>query len=102
MLIDLKYIDEEIYPKKAVLTTAISDIPNISDYRHIIIASCSFPKDISTLRSDVVNEFKRHETAIHRISLDLQSKFALNYVYADYGSMNLNEVTFAPYMSPNF
>ncbi len=102
LLIDLKYIDEEIYPKKAVLTTAISDIPNISDYRHIIIASCSFPKDISTLRSDVVNEFKRHETAIHRISLDLQSKFAFNYVYADYGSMNLNEVTFAPYMAPNF
>lgn len=47
LLIDLKYIEEDIYPKKAVLTTAISDIPNISDYRRIIIASCSFPKDVS-------------------------------------------------------
>ncbi len=102
LLIDLKYIGEEIYPKKAVLTTAISDIPNIGNYRRIIIASCSFPKDISTLRSDVVNEFKRYEATIHEISLDLQSKFAFNYVYADYGSMNLNEVTFAPYMVPNF
>lgn len=27
LLIDLKYIGEEIYPKKTVLTTAISDIP---------------------------------------------------------------------------
>lgn len=102
LLIDLKYIGEEIYPKKAVLTTAISDIPNIGDYRRIIIASCSFPKDVSILRSDVVNEFKRYETMIHEISLDLQSKFAFNYIYADYGSMNLSEVTFAPYMAPNF
>lgn len=102
LLIDLKYIDEDIYPKKAVLTTAISDIPNISDYRRIIIASCSFPKDVSNLRSDVVNEFKRHEVSIHKISLDLESKFGFNYVYADYGSMNLNETAFAPYMVPNF
>ena len=102
LLLDLKYIDEDIYPKKAVLTTAISDIPNIGEYRRIIIASCSFPKDISNLRSNVVNEFKRHETTIHKISLDLQNKFAFNYVYADYGSMNLNEITFAPYMAPNF
>lgn len=102
LLIDLKYIDEDIYPKKAVLTTAISDIPNISDYRRIIIASCSFPKDVSSLHSDVVNEFKRHEVSIHKISLDLESKFGFNYVYADYGSMNLNEAAFAPYMVPNF
>jgi len=102
LLIDLKYIGEEIYPKKTVLTTAISDIPNIGDYRRIIIASCSFPKDVSLLRSGVVNEFKRYETMIHEISLDLQSKFAFNYVYADYGSMNLSEITFAPYMAPNF
>lgn len=102
LLIDLKYIGENIYPQKAVLTTAISDIPNISDYRRIIIASCSFPKDVSNLRSDVVNEFKRHEISIHKISLDLESKFGFNYVYADYGSMNLNEAAFAPYMVPNF
>lgn len=102
LLIDLKYIDANIYPPKAVLTTAISDIPNISDYRRIIIASCSFPKDVSNLRSDIVNEFKRHEIEIHKISLDLENKFAFNYVYADYGSMNLNGATFAPYMVPNF
>lgn len=102
LLIDLKYIDEDIYPKKAALTTVISDIPNISNYRRIIIASCSFPKDISILRSGVVNEFTRNEVAIHKISLNLKSKFSFNYVYADYGSMNLNEVTFVPYMAPNF
>lgn len=49
-----------------------------------------------------MNEFKRHEVSIHKISLDLESKFGFNYVYADYGSMNLNETTFAPYMVPNF
>ena len=102
LLIDLKYIDEEIYPKKTVFTTAISNISNIGCYRRIIIASCSFPKDISTIHSDIVNEFKRYETAIHEISLDLKSKFSFNYVYADYGPMNLSEITFARYMVPNF
>lgn len=102
LLLDLTYIDEDIYPKKAALTTVISDIPNISDYRRIIIASCSFPKDISNLRSDAVNEFKRHEATIHKISLDLQNKFSFNYVYADYGPMNLNEVAFVLGMVPNF
>lgn len=102
LLLDLKYIDQEIYPKKAALTTAISDIPNISEYRRIIIASCSFPKDISNLHPDIVNGFERHEIKIHEISLDLQTKFSFNYVYADYGPMNLSEVAFAPYMVPNF
>lgn len=102
LLLDLKYIDEDIYPKKAALTTVISDIPNISDYRRIIIASCSFPKDISNLRSDEINEFSRHETTIHKISLDLQNKFSFNYIYADYGPMNLNEVAFVLGMVPNF
>lgn len=102
LLLDLTYIDEDIFPKKAALTTVVSDIPNISDYRRIIIASCSFPKDISNLRSDIVNEFKRHEATIHKISLDLQAKFSFNYVYADYGPMNLNEVAFVLGMVPNF
>lgn len=102
LLLDLAYIDEDIYPKKTALTTVISDILNISDYRRIIIASCSFPKDISNLRSDIVNEFKRHEATIHKISLDLQNKFGFNYVYADYGPMNLNEVAFVLGMVPNF
>lgn len=102
LLLDLKYIDEEIYPKKAALTTVISDIPNISDYRRVIISSCSFPKDISNLRSDAVNEFKRHEATIHKISLDLQEKFTFNYVYADYGPMNMDEVAFVLGMVPNF
>lgn len=102
LLIDLKYIDEETYPKKAVLTTAISDIANITDYRRVIIASCSFPKDISDLPSYVINEFKRHEVTIHEISTKLQTAFDFNYVYADYGPMNLNEVTFVLGMSPKF
>lgn len=102
LLLDLTYIDENIYPQKAALTTVISDIPNISDFRRIIIASCSFPKDISSLRSDYVNEFIRHEATIHKISLDLQKKFDFNYVYSDYGPMNLNEVTFILGMVPNF
>lgn len=102
LLLDLTYIDDEIYPKKAALTTAISDIPNLSNYRRIIIASCSFPKDISNLTSNCISERKRAELAIHQISLNLQRNFTFNYVYADYGPMNLNETPYIIGMSPTF
>lgn len=102
LLIDLKYIDSEIYPKKAALTTVLSDITNISDYRSIIIASCSFPKDVSTLQSNLVNEFTRYEVAVHDIALKLQKAFSFNYVYSDYGPINLNDTPFVIGMVPNF
>lgn len=102
LLIDLKYIDSEIYPKKAALTTVLSDITNISKYRSIIIASCSFPKDVSTLQSNLVNEFTRYEVAIHNIALNLQKTFLFNYVYSDYGPINLNDMMFVIGMTPNF
>lgn len=102
LLLDLKYIDSEIYPKKAALTTVLSDITNVSAYRRVIIASCSFPKDVSNLQSNVVNECIRHEATIHDISLKLKKTFSFNYVYGDYGPMNLNEVAFVIGMIPNF
>lgn len=102
LLIDLKYIDSEIYPKKAALTTVLSDIADLANYRRIIIASCSFPKDVSTLQSGIVNEFTRHEVAIHDISLKLQSTFSFNYIYSDYGPVNLNDTPFIVGMIPNF
>lgn len=102
LLIDLKFIDSEIYPKKAALTTIISDIFNIAQYRRIIISSCSFPKDISSLQSDIVNEFLRYEATIHDICLKLQNAYSFNYVYSDYGPINLNDMTFILGMAPNF
>lgn len=102
LLLDLRFVDEEIYPKKAALAAAISDIPDISNFRNIIIASCSFPKDISTLLSYAVTEFVRREATIHEISLNLQKTYHFNYVYADYGPMNLNDTPFIVGMSPNF
>lgn len=101
LLIDLKFIDNEIYPKKAALTTVISDILSITQYRRIIISSCSFPKDISTLQSDIVNEFLRYETTIHDVCLKLQNAYSFNYVYSDYGPINLNDMTFILGMAPN-
>lgn len=102
LLFDLKYIDEDIYPKKAALTTALSDILNISEFRRVIISSCSFPKDISKVQGNVVNEFTRLEAKIHDISLKLQKTYSFNYIYSDYGSTNLNEATFIVGMIPNF
>lgn len=102
LLFDLKYIDEDIYPKKAALTTALSDILNISEFRRVIISSCSFPKDISKVQGNVVNEFTRLEIKIHDIALKLQKTFSFNYIYSDYGSNNLNEAAFIVGMIPNF
>ena len=102
LLLDLKYISEDTYLPKAALAAAISDISNISSYRRIIVASCSFPKSVSDLHSDIVNEFKRYETDIHKKSLDLQETFGFNYIYADYGPMNLNDTPFVIGMIPNF
>lgn len=102
LLLDLKYIGKEIYPHKAALTTAISDIPNIANYRRIIVASCSFPADISGIPSNTIEEIVRHEVSIHDLCLKLQKTFSFNYVYSDYGPMNLNEVAFVLGMSPKF
>lgn len=102
LLIDLKYVDSEIYPKKAALTTVLTDINNLSTYRNVIIASCSFPKDVSNLQSNIVNEFPRHEATIHNISQKLQQTLSFNYVYADYGPANLYDTPFIPGMIPNF
>ncbi len=102
LLLDLQFVTADTYPKKAVLTAAFSDIPNCSDYRSIIVSCCSFPKDMSKLQSDTLNEFIRYETEIHSVALKLQEHYQCNYIYADYGPMNLDDVAFMPYMVPNF
>lgn len=102
LLFDLKYIDEDIYPKKAALTTAIADVTNISEYNSIIISSCSFPKEISSLKTDMVSEFPRYENKINDVAKKLQKAFLFNYIYSDYGPMNLNDTPFVIGMTPNF
>lgn len=102
LLIDLKYIDNETYPLRAALTTVLSDITNISSYRRIIISSCSFPKNLSKLQSNIVNEFPRLELSIHHICQKLQKTFSFNYIYSDYGPANLNDSGFVIGMIPNF
>ena len=102
LLFDLKFIDENLYPQKAALTTAISDVTDISSFRRIIIASCSFPKDLSKLTSGKANEFERYERAIHTIALKLKATFSFNYIYSDYGPQNLNDTAFVIGMIPNF
>ncbi len=102
LLLDLRYVTDDTYPAKSALAAVVADIPNIATYRRIIIASCSFPKDVSNLLPDVVNEFTRHEVAIHAKALELQKTYGFNYVYADYGPMNLNDTAFVLGMIPNF
>lgn len=102
LLIDLKYIDKEIYPKKAALATVLTDIIDLTDYRNVIIASCSFPKDVSSLQSNIVNEFPRHESQIHSICLKLQQALSFHYIYSDYGPANLYDTPFIRGMIPNF
>lgn len=102
LLIDLKYIDKEIYPKKAALATVLTDISDLTDYRNVIIASCSFPKDVSTLQSNIVNEFPRHENEMHNICLKLQQALSFHYIYSDYGPANLYDTPFIRGMIPNF
>lgn len=100
LLIDLEYTCTDKTFKKSTLTTALSNITRLADYRQIIIASNSFPEDISSLSSYMIHESARLEVETHEVSKDLQREYGFNYVYADYGPMNLKETPYVLGMFP--
>lgn len=104
LILDMKHINPENYNEKyIVLKSILSEIPNITDYRNIILSTSAFP--------DTLNSVERYELATAQ-RLDwmfwkkcinkLNEKFNITLVYSDYGINTPDYVPYIPGMSPLF
>ena len=103
LLLDLKHIKmEDLYEKTSLIKATVTDIDNITEYRKIIVASASFPKEMSNIDNHTIYKFQRIEKLIHEKMISIAEKINFNYVYGDYVLSDLSEVEFAPWISPSF
>lgn len=103
LILDLQYAYEnDLFAKESVLRGTLPYIDGISEYRSIIISSCSFPEDLPQVEVNKIYRFSRTESQIHAKALELAKRFHFTYVYSDYGCVNLEEIQFENWMSPNF
>ena len=103
LILDLQYAHEnELFSKESVLKGSLPYIDGISEYRSIIISSCSFPEEFPQMEVNRIYSFPRTENQIHAKALELAKRFHFTYVYSDYGPANLQDIQFVLGMSPNF
>lgn len=102
IIVDLQKISPNKEEKGMILSSLLLEIPNIKDFRSIIISSNSFPEDFSSINTNSSSAFPRDEEYIHRRSLVMSERLGFNYIYSDYGPSGLEVVEFVPGMSPAF
>ncbi len=103
LLLDLQHIKfDDLYEKASLIKATTMDIENVAGYRKVIVASASFPKEISNADNYTIYRFQRIERLIHERMVSIAEKMHFNYVYSDYVLSDLIEVEFAPWISPNF
>ncbi len=103
LLLDLQYcFSDSLLDKTYRLKAAFSDLDRASEYRSIIIASCSFPKQLPPMDNNKIYRFQRFETEIYTLALKLSNRFGFNYIYSDYGPNSLEDIQYIQGMSPNF
>ena len=103
LILDLQYaLENDLFSKESVLKGTLPYIDGISEYRSIIISSCSFPEELPQMEVNRIYRFPRSESQIHAKALELAKRFHFTYVYSDYGPASLQEIQFVVGMSPNF
>lgn len=103
LILDLRYVyTDDYYSKATVLKSILLDLENISDYKSIIISSCSFPNSLINIDTHKVYNYPRKELDINLLSDSLAKKLSFNYIYSDHGPSDLEEVDFIVGMVPNF
>lgn len=104
IILDFKYIGNTLLSSLySSFLNIISSIPNVSDYRNIIISSSSFPKDLAGIPRDNINHFNMLEWHFYT---EYISRYAnennFNIIYSDYCICNPSYTEFLPYMKPSF
>lgn len=103
LILDLQYAyQNDLFAKESVLKGTLPYIDGISEYRSIIISSCSFPEELPQMEVNRIYSFPRTESQIHAKALELAKRFHFTYVYSDYGPASLQEIQFVVGMTPNF
>lgn len=103
LILDLQNaLENDLFSKESVLKGTLPYIDRISEYRSIIISSCSFPEELPLMEVNRIYRFPRTERQIHAKALELAKRFHFTYVYSDYGPASLQEIQFVVGMSPNF
>ena len=103
LILDLQNaLENDLFSKESVLKGTLPYIDGISEYRSIIISSCSFPEELPQMEVNRIYRFPRTERQIHAKALELAKRFHFTYVYSDYGPASLQEIQFVVGMSPNF
>lgn len=104
LILDIKHIDEENYNEKfIVLKSILLDIPNINNYRNIIVATSSFPTTLTNVERYELATIERLDWSFWKKCVDkLNKKFNINLIYSDYTIDTPNYVAYIPGMSPLF
>lgn len=103
LILDLQYVAaDDLFAKSSMLKAAFSDLDNASDFRSIIIASVSFPRQLPSMETKKIYRFNRVENEVFLLSLKLAERFKFEYAYSDYGPSDIEDVPFVVGMSPNF
>ncbi|KEI83389.1 hypothetical protein EXM30_11150 [Clostridium botulinum] len=104
LILDIKHIDAENYNEKyIVLKSILLDIPNINDYRNIIVATSSFPNTLTSVERYELATIERLDWSFWKKCINkLNKKFNINLIYSDYTIDTPNYVAYIPGMSPLF
>lgn len=104
LILDMKSITAENYSEKyIVLKSILSDIPNINNYRNIILATSSFPNSLNNIERYKLATVERLDWSFwEKCRSKLNKKFNIDLVYSDY---TIDTPNYSPYivgMSPLF
>ncbi len=103
LILDLQYISpNDLFIKSTVLKSVCAEITNIHEYHSIIIASSSFPKAVQSWERHQVYSSERLENKLHTLAKQISSEHNFHYIFSDYGTTDIEEITFVPGMSVNF
>lgn len=104
LILDFKYIANTRFNLLySSFLNFISLIPNINEFRNIIVSASSFPETLANINRETINLINMFEWQFYREYIHSYAyENKLNIIYSDYCICNPINIEFEPYMKPSF
>lgn len=102
LLIDLKTLSADISEKIIILSAMLTQIPNISSFRSVIVSGTSFPENFNSVPTNGSNQFRRSEAQLYSYCSEQSTALNFEYIYSDYGISTADHVEPSQFMNPAF